>query len=177
MASTLSLDVLSKYKNNIFIETGTSLGDGVQLALDCGFKQIYSFEINLDLVEHNRKRFKEYGSRVEIIHGDSSEILSMFLFRIKESSTFWLDGHWDGGPVGKYRCPLLFELDAIADHPIKNHTLLIDDRRLFGDKNHHWGQEVTEPLVLERIKKINPDYCIKYENGHVPDDIITAKIL
>jgi len=177
MASTLSTEVLSRYKNNIFIETGTSLGDGVQLALDCGFNQIYSFEINPELVEHNRKRFKEHGSRVEIIYGDSSELLSLFLSRITEASTFWLDGHWDGGPVGKYRCPLLFELDAIANHAIKNHTLLIDDRRLFGDQNHHWGREVTEPLVIERIKKINHDYYIKYENGYIPNDIITAKIL
>lgn len=177
MASTLSKYVLSKYKNNIFIETGTLHGDGVKLALDCGFSKIYSIEIDDDLVEFNLRQFHDQQDRIQIIHGDSFEVLKTLLKTINEPATFWLDGHWDSGPLGMYNCPLLHELDVIYQHHIKSHSLLIDDRRLFGDSNHHWGREVTEEAILSKIKQINPLYYISYENGVIPNDIIGAKLL
>lgn len=174
MPSTLSKNVLSKYPNEIFIETGTSVGDGVALALECGFKKIYTIEINPELVLMNRWKFESYKDRVKVICGDSFQVLKVLLQIIDQPCTFWLDGHWDGGPAGSHRCPLLFELEEIASHHIKNHKILVDDRRLFGDLNHHWGREVTESRVVESLKKINSDYTISYEHGYVPNDIITA---
>lgn len=174
MASTLNAHVLSKYPNSIFIETGTLNGDGVRVALECGFNHIYSIDINEDIVRRISKEFIDYGNRVRILHGDSFEVLQTLLPTIQEPITFWLDGHWDGGPEGQYRCPLLYELDVIAQHEIKTHTLLIDDRRLFGEGSHHWGREVTEDAVIDRIRTINPEYRITFEDGHVPCDIIAA---
>jgi hypothetical protein len=55
--------------------------------------------------------------------------------------------------------------------------LLIDDRRLFGVSSHQWGREVTEAGVLEAIAAINAEYQIAYEDGFVPNDIITARVL
>jgi len=174
MSSTLRTEVLLKYSNPVFIETGTLNGDGVRVALSCGFKRIYSIDINPEIVSRNQTQFLDYGERVQIIHGDSFEVLQTLLPTMQEPITFWLDGHWDGGPEGQYRCPLLHELDVIAQHPIKTHTLLIDDRRLFGDASHQWGREVTEDAVREKILAINPQYQIIYEPGHVPNDIIAA---
>jgi len=176
MASTLSAEVLLKYSNPVFIETGTLNGDGVRLALDCGFERIYSIDINLEVVLRNTAQFLDYGERVHILHGDSFQVLQTLLPTIQEPITFWLDGHWDGGPEGQYRCPLLHELDVIAQQETKTHTLLIDDRRLFGNESHHWGREVTESAVLDKIRAINPKYQITYENGHVPLDIIAASV-
>ena len=42
MSTTLSKDVLSKYKNDIFVETGTLWGEAIDIALELGFKKIYS---------------------------------------------------------------------------------------------------------------------------------------
>lgn len=42
---TIEIETLKKYNfNNVLIETGTAAGDGVQRAIDAGFKQIYSCE-------------------------------------------------------------------------------------------------------------------------------------
>ena len=37
---------LKKYKNSVFLETGTYQGDGIKKALEAGFEKIYSIEIN-----------------------------------------------------------------------------------------------------------------------------------
>lgn len=178
MSCTLSDIVLNKYKNNIFFETGTHWGGGVELALSCGFKKIYTCELSPQKIEFNKSKFaKEIAeNKVVIVEGDTFETFATAIKELSEATTFWLDAHWDDGPMGKFRCPLPYELESLATHAIKNHTLLIDDRRLFGATGHTWGGEITEQQIIELIKKINPDYKISYENGFVPDDIIVARV-
>jgi hypothetical protein len=178
-AKTLLKEVLSKYVGDVFVETGTYYGNGVALALECGFKRIISIEINPNKVAYNKERFaKEIDEkRVEIIEGDTALLFPGIIGKIDETekAVFWLDAHWDGyGPQGIEVCPLIRELRAIARHPNKNHTILVDDRRLFGVESHGWGKTVTEQEVVAEIMKINSKYKICYENGHVIDDIIAA---
>jgi hypothetical protein len=174
--TTLTKTVLEKYPNDIFVETGTAYGEAVRLAILCGFKKIYSIEINPDLVRANQQQYADLiklGS-LEIIEGDTSIIFPELIKRLEGRATFWLDAHWDGGPLGTVKCPLPMELEAIHQHPIKNHTIMIDDRRCFGIGN--WGAGIVESEIIGKLKQINPLYEIAYENGCVPDDIITAVI-
>jgi hypothetical protein len=174
--TTLSKTVLEKYPNDIFVETGTAFGESVRLALICGFKKIYSIEINPDLVQSNRQQFADLieQGRVEIIEGDTAKIFPELVKRLDGRTTFWLDAHWDGGPMGVVKCPLPMELDAIHQHPIKNHSIMIDDRRCVGIGN--WGAGIVESEIIAKVKDINPLYEIAYEDGCIPNDIITAVI-
>lgn len=170
--------VLSKYVNHTFVETGTLFGDTVQLALELGFQRIISIEIDANLVANSMNRFAEHiaTGRVQIVQGDTVDVFEQVVKSIDQPTTFWLDAHWDGGVLGTYKCPLPFELEVIANLPVRNHTLLIDDRRLFGDINNTWGGTVTELQIMTAVAKINPDYRVYYEDGFVRDDIIVAKI-
>lgn len=38
-----------KYPNPIWVETGSHHGDGIQQAIDAGFKELYSIELSHDL--------------------------------------------------------------------------------------------------------------------------------
>ena len=62
---------LEKYLNPVFIETGTYMGSGVHKAIDAGFEEIYSIEIDSKRYESCKKMFKDYPN-VHIIQGDSS---------------------------------------------------------------------------------------------------------
>lgn len=179
MSSTLSKEVLLKHKkNDIFIETGTLWGDGVAVALECGFKKVISIEIDPERVVANSERFaKEIEEgRVELIEGDTFDVFEDIVTNLEGSATFWLDAHWDndGAPIGEYKCPLPFELDIISKSQFKTHTLLIDDRRLFGDKASTWGNTIDESAIYEQITAINKSYFITYEDGHVENDVIVA---
>ena len=176
--ASLTKKVLAKYPNKYFVETGTHIGNSVQLALDCGFEKIITMEISTKKVEYARERFsKEIAEgKVTILEGDTINLFKDAIKDLDAPATFWLDAHWDDGPRGKYLCPLPIELECLLNHPIKKHTLLIDDRRMFGDENTTWGYTIDEEGIMESIIDINKDYKISYEDGCIPNDIIVAKI-
>lgn len=166
-------EIFAKYLNPVFIETGTYKGDGVQMALDAGFKTIISIELSYLLYEKCQKRFKGV-KNVHLVNADSEEILPKLLKTFRQPITFWLDGHYSGGDTvkGRQNTPLLQELDAIAKHPIKTHTIMIDDLR-------DWTKELTgfnTSDLMKRISTINPAYEFSFEDGFVPRDILVAVI-
>lgn len=168
-------EVFSRHYNPIFVETGSQVGNGIQMAIEAGFQEIHSIEIFPAFYEQCCNRFKN-NPNVHIYLGDSSIMLKEVLQQFDQPVTLWLDGHYSGGstPKGKTNTPLLGELAAIADHPIKTHTILIDDVRCFRTSEFDFI-ELNE--VIELIKQINPDYNISFEDGYVPKDVLVAEIL
>lgn len=140
--------------NDVFVETGTLFGDGVRNALWAGFKEIHSIEEKELVYVYIYKKFSDCDN-VKLHLGDSSKILFDVIKNINKRITFWLDAH-DAqiGPDG----PLLEELKAIARHPIKEHTILIDDI----DSCPVYG--LSFEIILEHLKEINPRYSFeKYQ--------------
>lgn len=174
---------LSKFPNKYFIETGTYLGEGIEKALDSNsFKYIYSIEI--DTLRHltAKETFSRYDN-VTLIRGDSGELLKLVLKHINEPCTFWLDAHFnnDEAEYGSKWCPLIEELNAIKNHSIKNHTIIIDDYRCMD--NTHFDKERNIPVgfpgkknLINILKSINPDYSIKFLDGVVPNDVVVARV-
>jgi len=172
---------LSKHLNPVFIETGTFKGKSVKEALSLGFKKIYSIELKKGCYEKCKHKFRKQISKgtIELFLGDSSICLPEILNKVDQTVTFWLDAHYSGiftarGPID---VPLMMELDAISKHHIKNHTILIDDVRLFGKKNTADWSNISLDAVIKALKKINPDYSIFYENGSREKDILVAKLV
>jgi hypothetical protein len=155
----------NNYPNKIFIETGTGNGDGIDMALFAGFESIFSIELSPVLFKRQTERFK-FNEKVKIIFGDSRYMLWDIIKDIDCPITFWLDAHDSGGEtVGEPLPPLIEELRVIAQHPLKNHTIMIDDTL---------GFNMNDALIKE-IMKIN-DYKISMEDGTSVRDILTATL-
>jgi hypothetical protein len=100
--------------------------------------------------------------RISLYRGDSCALLPKVLQRIDTKATFWLDGHYSGGETGRSEIggdfPIYKELEAIVDHDIKNHTIMIDDMADF---------ETNFPGELSKLKSIfysiNEKYTITKE--------------
>lgn len=179
-------DVFSNYLNEYFVETGTYIGNGVEAALKYGFKHIYSIELSDELYYFCKKKFSDKNN-VEIIHGDSGEKLLSVISEINEPITFWLDGHFH--PGGKNRAdnpenyvwgkssrdnfwtPIWRELSEIKAHPIKIHTIIIDDMREFSKECYG---KVKIQSIKEKILSINSDYKFRFHTGAVENDILAA---
>jgi hypothetical protein len=116
----ITSEILKKYPNSTFVETGTNLGDGVKAALDAGFKQIYSFEVYHPNFLFSTNRFKDR-YEVRIFEGDSSKLMPFMIECHKYPITFWLDAHCsgDGTGQGDVKCPLILELEVIKNHHVK----------------------------------------------------------
>jgi hypothetical protein len=173
ITTTLSNQVLSKYKNPYFLETGTANADCVRLALEVGFEKIISIELDASLQEENIKNYKSLidENKVTLITGDSLTELNTLVNHLDKPTTFWLDAHVDFGPCGIKKCPLYEELDAIGRNSIKTHTILIDDVRIFGD---HWGENISLNELKNKLLKINKDYKFTFEDGFTKNDILVA---
>lgn len=170
-------DAFLQFKNHYFVESGTYAGDGIKMALDAGFQEIFSIEILPQYYKNCITKFANYNN-VHLILGDSVKIFPEILKKIDAPATFWLDAHfcsYDGkrqreGYIAK-TTSLEEELLAIRNHPIKEHTILIDDVRLF-DTAHM--ERISLKKVKDLLRSINPDYRIFFIDGSYPNDILVA---
>ena len=174
-----SVELFKRYANPVFVETGTYLGEGVKFALAAGFQTIRSVELSDKLYADNVRRFAEQPS-VKIYHGSSEEQLWNMMEGIRQPMTLWLDAHYSAGITakGSENSPILKELRIIGRHPIKTHTILIDDRRQVGTADFDF---ITEEQIRAAVLAINPAYHVTYDTGSTThpmflNDIIVARV-
>jgi len=141
---------LARFKCNIFIETGTGKGTGLDYARLFPFEQIHTIEIIPELYEFSRKRISD-DPRVVFHLGHSVEILDSLL-QLADSTDrilFWIDAHFPGVDFGlgikKYvfddeNMPLGKELEIIKKYRDGcNDSFIIDDLRFYEDGNYQLG--------------------------------------
>jgi len=157
--------ILLHYRNleniTVFIETGTFLGDTIHTFRN-DFETLVSFELSSELASKATKRFEDY-SHIQIITGDSGELLPNVLKKFSKPCLFWLDGHYSSEffigaefiktAKGKKDTPIIEELTAILHHPIKKHVILIDDARCFNGENDY----PTISEIKKFVKSIRPE--------------------
>jgi len=167
-------NIFKNFKNDYFIETGSYLGDGIQFAIEAGFKNIISIELSDKYFTHCSNRFKQYPF-VKIIQGDSADVLYDIIKDISVPITFWLDGHYSCGDTakGKYSSPLIQELDQIKKQCLSTHTIIIDDVRCWRLPNPAHGFDLRN--IFDKLKEINSAYSIEYLDGEEKNDILVAK--
>lgn len=177
--STLKLEVLKEFPNQVFIETGTAKGEGILIALEAGFSEVYSIEANPEVYVTGCNRFKD-DNRVTLLMGDSGVVLPHLLEGIKCPATFWLDAHWSTGECdlgpSVNKCPVLHDLRAIALHPIKNHVILVDDIRYFRTGGIPQWNMVSLGDIMEVVMEINPNYRMDFREGHVENDVLVCAV-
>jgi hypothetical protein len=143
------------------IETGTLHGDMVY-AMRRHFKRIISIELNESFCAEAQRRF-ERRSSIEIVHGDSGELLSAILRRVSGRCVIWLDGHYSGGATAKggVETPILAELKSIFDYAPRNLAVLIDDARLFNGTHDYPTLEELRTFVAAQQPDF--DFSVQYD--------------
>lgn len=170
---------LLKYKNDVFVETGTFQGDTIDILLQSdGFKdsQIYSLELSDVFYERCKAKYANHDN-VTIVHANSKYELFSVIKNINTPITFWLDSHWSGTPdVGcdpDTICPILYELKQIKQHHIKTHTIMVDDIRLMNGEHF----PVTLDEIAAHIMDINPKYkLVLYDDTWAKYDVLVASL-
>jgi hypothetical protein len=165
-----------RFPSQYFVETGTYGGDGVRFALRAKFPEIHTIEIDTALAKQAQNNFNKLHN-VHVWCGDSGIMLKDVIKNMNKPITFWLDGHWGVPQLNGAKCtPLLEELDQIKTHPIKTHTILIDDIRCCGTVLFDF---LTKEQIIQKILEINPHYTIMYIDGSEDrkNDIMVASVL
>ena len=166
MSISLSREMLTKYMNPAFVETGTYDGGGVKRAREVGIAEIHSIE--LDPVRFQMASQAVAGmSGVYLYEGDTVDVLPKILAALKSKATIWIDAHpigeGDTCKIGRFRHPLMQELEIIRKHSLRrDHTILVDDRPEFPV----YG--TTDEKVMEAIRAIDPGYRVYVEPDFRP---------
>ncbi|MGN6438401.1 MAG: hypothetical protein ACTHMM_17795 [Agriterribacter sp.] len=163
-------------RKRTFVETGSYRGDGIQLAIDAGYTNIISIDIdpdNIDFCKHRFDLHRNPRADITLIVGDSAECLGAAISQIEKPTTFWLDSHWqmlEGTEPGSNPFPMLQELEQIRNHPVKEHTIFIDDMLIMQPDIVGY----SNADVINALKKINPNYTMRYLPNPVVRGILVA---
>lgn len=140
-----------EYGLRTLVETGTYRGETVA-ALRPLFDQVITIELDDALHAAAARRFAN-DAGIDVLHGDSGELLPEVLERLDEPALFWLDGHWSGGVTARAGedTPLRRELRALFTDS-QPHVVLIDDAREAGRGDYPSISEVASLAAEHRYR-------------------------
>jgi hypothetical protein len=124
---------------DVFIETGTYRGNSLLRALDFGFKELHTVEVSQQRFDGLEKLHPELceNHKIHRYLGSSRDCLASIVLQFKDRNVvFWLDAHYVGMSSDERdsvsECPILSELQAIADVPWSQSVVVcIDDLNMF----------------------------------------------
>lgn len=149
--------LVKREKINLIIETGTYLG-GTTRRL-CSFAPVISVEIDPNNFKQALKNL--VGCNADVKLNSSVGQLKMVLPTVKNKNIlFFLDAHWQS------YCPLLDELQVIADNGIKP-VIVIHDFKVPGKDfgyDSYKGQDFEFSWIKEKIEKIYGNNYTFYYN-------------
>ncbi|HYX68148.1 MAG TPA: hypothetical protein VE825_03365, partial [Terriglobales bacterium] len=139
------LDYARQFGLLTLVETGTYYGEMIA-ATRRTFRRIYSIESDAGLAELARRRFRRF-PYVEILQGDSQELVPQVLARLSAPGLFWLDAGYYGWDEQVGRMDRLsLELRAILSHPYPHVVLLDDAHGVDGRKGAPTLEQLTAGL-------------------------------
>lgn len=174
-------NLFAEYPNRIMVETGSYRGDAIQAALEAGFSEVRSIDIDPENTKFCKYRFDliprpdQKPAPLKLWTGDSSDKLSEMIADINEPVTFWIDAHFqmiEGEDPGQNPFPLLLELEQIGRHPIRTHTIIVDDWHIFYQDRVGYSKQDVKDAIL----KINPAYRFTMAANPVIDGILIAHL-
>jgi len=140
LQETLSLS--KKFNSNIFVETGTHIGDNILILKDY-FNSLYTIEISEKYFNIAKEKISKFNN-IKLYLGDSSEILTQILNEINSNPVIFLDAHWN--EIN----PILNELDIIKNSKLKPiiiiHDFFVPDGN--GNSKFKWFEIADKKLNI-----------------------------
>lgn len=175
----ISKEFLASCINPVFVETGTLTGDGVAKAIDAKFPRVISIELSPKYYNIAHTIFEGTDFPVELVLGDSGEILYDVIKDIDTPITFFLDGHYSNGDTARSHeiSPLIKELRQIKQWLSKGKSaiILIDDMRCWSDTHAKDSYGFNTEDLIEILDDLGA-VDINYVDGSFPNDILVANI-
>jgi len=135
----IKVNVLARsgIKNGDWVETGTYLGDTTKfLAKKFPKSLIYSLEPDRKLFQFAKLRLKRF-KNLRLINASSEDYFEKIVSSQKNSTNFWLDGHFSGDVTfkGNQISPILIELGIIEKYieQMLRICVFVDDIRDFNN--------------------------------------------
>jgi len=145
----LIASLAAKHQLKNFVETGTFFGDMIAAQVP-RFDRLTTIELDPNLYEKACQRFCDC-KKVQVLRGNSRNVLPHVLESLTEPTLFWLDGHYSGGITAREESdtPIVEELTAIFSGYPHPHVILIDDARLFRKGSDYPSLEFVSHMLQQ----------------------------
>ena len=148
-------ELKEKFNLKYFVETGTLFGEGVDHALNHGFDDVYSIEIDKELYDRAITKYA-FNAGVNIIHGSSHEKIKDLL-SLDGNCLFWLDAHFPSADCNKksytdekdmeIRAPLQTEIELLSQRKNKYKDVIIaDDFWLYNTEHKYESGDIESHM-------------------------------
>jgi hypothetical protein len=169
LCADVSHGVLEKHPNSIFVTTGIGACISIARAFNANFAEVYGIEEDPSLVEHSHHvipiYFKDNWLRmtniIQVLQGGADR-LSEVINNIHQPITFLLSSYRPDLDNFEQANVILEELEQIKNHPIKTHTILIENIHLAGSPL--FGN-IKLNAITNKLLEIYPHYKFSYETG------------
>ena len=129
--SALNTIDLNNFKKDceVFFETGSCFGDGIDYALTFDFKKIISVEVEDKKIPLLVEKYKSI-DKVKIIHDTSINAFAKELPNIKSNIIFWLDAHYPDLIYSNHADPTSDNYERIVRMPLEQELSFIKRQRI-----------------------------------------------
>jgi len=173
-------EIIDTYNTVVYIETGTGEGISLNHVLKNQFKHFYSIDLDNDLIEIAKNKFKNI-SNLTFINNFSTKALLELIPRIEKNDNilFFLDAHFPGADFHKTTYensirtfkneafPLEQEIkNIISLRDTKNDVFIIDDFILY-EPNHNY--ETIKQGVIYKYKWLQDELNIETNSKVIYD--------
>lgn len=170
-------DLLKQFPNSWYVETGSWEGASIDLAYQAGFRRVIGIELNRDKWQHCINRFAGHHRMfLKMFNEDSANYLSEAMKYITVPATIFLDAHsqlFEDEEETANPFPLMKELEQLARHPVRNHTIIIDDILILTHP-HVTGWTLLD--IKSAVWTINPAYKIELIANPVKNNLLIATV-
>ena len=172
-------NILKEFPNQVYVETGIWRGDSIQQAVEAGFEMIIGFDNDMESIKFCKNRFDLFNvnaHHIELYETNTAYGMWGTIQFIDKPMTIYLDAHWqmlEGTERGEDPFPLLDEISQIANHPIKTHTIIVDDLLYL---THPDITGWTRAQIVAQISAINPNYQFSLIANPVINNMLVAWI-
>jgi hypothetical protein len=165
-------NLIEQHKLSIFVETGCFRGHSLEYAASKSFEEIYSCDIDPEMVDNCQIKLANKDQRIKISLGDSVNYLNNLLPKLdpKKNCLFFLDAHmpghdkrgyYDDIQLDEYTFPLEKELEIIyGTRTASKDVIIIDDLRIYEDNQYdsgNWPGRTPFNLTSAFLNKYNVD--------------------
>lgn len=169
-------DIIKRYDIKYFVETGTSEGYSLDIAMKSKFVKFFSCEFNSDTYQRLIKKYKDE-ENLDIYNLNSFSFLKKISEEISDGNClFWLDAHFPYGldPINitnKDKTDIIFplknELSFLFDKRINyNDFILIDDLRIYDRSENNIDHKTLKEINMEHLENLGDidDILNKFSN-------------
>lgn len=158
-----------------FIDTTMFHGDGIAMAIDCGFEKVIGIEAADQFYQKCLAKFSDQieSGLVHLLYGDSKDEMENACNMVTSPAIYWLDTYLKeaASSFDESNYPLNAEIRTLIHQGDQNDIIMINNLHLLQDPGSWIGHDVLINKAIGALHRAFPNHVASLLDGNVARDI------